>query len=45
MHKAVLQNLLATRPTLSLLGLGSERDGLLYVPVGYDESEKAPLAL
>jgi phospholipase/carboxylesterase len=45
MHKAVLQNLLATRPRLSLLGLGSERDGLLYVPVGYDESEKAPLAL
>ena len=45
MHKAVLQNLLATRPRLSLLGLGSERDGLLYVPVGYDESEKAPLVL
>jgi phospholipase/carboxylesterase len=27
------------------LGLGSTRDGLLYVPAGYGEQEKAPLAL
>jgi phospholipase/carboxylesterase len=27
------------------LGLGSTRDGLLYVPAGYGELEKAPLAL
>jgi phospholipase/carboxylesterase len=27
------------------LGLGAERDGLLYVPAGYDASEKTPLAL
>ncbi len=27
------------------LGLGAERDGLLYVPAGYDAIEKAPLAL
>jgi phospholipase/carboxylesterase len=27
------------------LGLGSTRDGLIYVPAGYGELEKAPLAL
>src|SRR5919107_461217 len=27
------------------VGLGSTRDGLLYVPAGYGEQEKAPLAL
>ena len=27
------------------LGLGAERDGLLYVPAGYDAVERAPLAL
>ena len=27
------------------LGLGAERDGLLYVPAGYNAIEKAPLAL
>jgi phospholipase/carboxylesterase len=30
---------------LQPLGLGSERDGLLYVPEGYTPSEEAPLAL
>jgi hypothetical protein len=27
------------------LGLGSERDGLLYVPEGYTRTQEAPLAL
>ncbi len=30
---------------LQPLGLGSERDGLLYVPEGYTPTEEAPLAL
>jgi poly(3-hydroxybutyrate) depolymerase len=30
---------------LQPLGLGSERDGLLYVPEGYEPTEEAPLAL
>ena len=33
------------RSGLRPLGLGSGRDGLLYVPAGYDASEKVPLAL
>ncbi len=32
-------------PGLHPLGLGSERDGLLYVPEGYEPTEEAPLAL
>jgi phospholipase/carboxylesterase len=32
-------------PGLYPLGLGSERDGLLYVPKGYSPTEEAPLAL
>jgi phospholipase/carboxylesterase len=35
----------AARTGLRPLGLGSTRDGLLYVPAGYGELEKAPLAL
>jgi phospholipase/carboxylesterase len=35
----------AARTGLRPLGLGSTRDGLLYVPAGYGEQEKAPLAL
>jgi phospholipase/carboxylesterase len=36
----------AKAPTgLQPLGLGSERDGLIYVPEGYGEMEAAPLAL
>ena len=53
---AANRGLLLTRPTpppsdakapfgLRPLGLGSGRDGLLYVPEGYGESEKLPLAL
>lgn len=34
-----------TQAGLRPLGLGSGRDGLLYVPAGYGELEKAPLAL
>jgi phospholipase/carboxylesterase len=30
---------------LQPLGLGSERDGLLYIPEGYEPTEAAPLAL
>src|SRR5829696_7281049 len=30
---------------LRTLGLGSERDGLLYVPAGYDANKGAPVAL
>ena len=33
------------RAGLRPLGLGSKRDGLLYVPAGYGELEKPPLAL
>lgn len=33
------------KPGLSALGLGSGRDGLLYVPSGYRAGEKTPLAL
>jgi phospholipase/carboxylesterase len=32
-------------PGLQPLGLGSERDGLLYVPEGYAPTDQAPLAL
>ncbi len=32
-------------PGLHPLGLGSERDGLLYVPEGYTPTEEAPLVL
>ncbi len=36
----------AKAPTgLQPLGLGSDRDGLIYVPKGYGEMEEAPLAL
>jgi phospholipase/carboxylesterase len=35
----------ATRAGLSPLGLGSARDGLLYVPAGYRAGKRAPLAL
>jgi phospholipase/carboxylesterase len=35
----------AARTGLRPLGLGSTRDGLLYVPAGYGELEKAPLAM
>jgi phospholipase/carboxylesterase len=35
----------AANPGLQPLGLGSTRDGLLYVPAGYGEKAPAPLAL
>ena len=35
----------AVSPGLRSLGLGSERDGLLYVPEGYAPTEETPLAL
>ena len=35
----------AARTGLRPLGLGSTRDGLLYVPAGYRVGERAPLAL
>ena len=35
----------AVSPGLQPLGLGSERDGLLYVPEGYEPTDEAPLAL
>jgi predicted esterase len=35
----------AASPGLHPLGLGSTRDGLLYVPAGYGEKAPAPLAL
>jgi phospholipase/carboxylesterase len=35
----------ATRAGLRPLGLGSARDGLLYVPAGYRAGKRAPLAL
>jgi predicted esterase len=35
----------AARVGLRSLGLGSTRDGLLYVPAGYEAGKRAPLAL
>jgi len=35
----------AARTGLRPLGLGSTRDGILYVPAGYRVGERAPLAL
>src|SRR5215203_6874302 len=35
----------AARVGLRPLGLGSTRDGLLYVPAGYGAGKRAPLAL
>ena len=35
----------AVSPGLQPLGLGSDRDGLLYVPEGYEPTDEAPLAL
>jgi len=36
---------IATQPGLHALGLAAGRDGLLYVPAGYDTTRPAPLAL